>query len=83
MSLTRIVFGSNAVITGDITQIDLPRGQKSGLKEAQEVLGNVQGIDFIHFSKKDVVRHKLVQMIVEAYEQHTKKTDEEDLTNKQ
>lgn len=76
MFLTRIGFGSKAVVTGDITQIDLPRGQKSGLKEAQEVLGNVEGIDFIHFSKRDVVRHRLVQMIVEAYELHTKKTDE-------
>ena len=76
MFLTRIGFGSKAVVTGDITQIDLPRGQKSGLKEAQEVLGNVSGIEFIHFSKKDVVRHKLVQMIVEAYEQHTKKSEE-------
>ena len=78
MFLTRIGFGSKAVVTGDITQIDLPRGQKSGLKEAQQVLGNVQGIDFIHFSKKDVVRHKLVQMIVEAYEQHTQNNGEND-----
>lgn len=76
MFLTRIGFGSKAVVTGDITQIDLPRGQKSGLKEAQEVLGEVSGIEFIHFTKKDVVRHKLVQMIVEAYEQHTQKPDE-------
>jgi phosphate starvation-inducible protein PhoH and related proteins len=77
MFLTRIGFGSKAVVTGDITQIDLPRGQKSGLKEAQEVLGEVNGIDFIHFTKKDVVRHKLVQMIVEAYEEHSKQRDEE------
>jgi phosphate starvation-inducible PhoH-like protein len=77
MFLTRIGFGSKAVVTGDITQIDLPRGQKSGLKEAQEILGKVEGIDFIHFSKKDVVRHKLVQLIVEAYEEHSKPRDEE------
>ena len=77
MFLTRIGFGSKAVVTGDITQIDLPRGQRSGLKEAQEVLGNVEGIDFIHFSKRDVVRHRLVQMIVEAYEEHTKQQTEE------
>ena len=82
MFLTRIGFGSKAVVTGDITQIDLPRGQRSGLKEAQEVLDNVTGIDFVHFSKKDVVRHKLVQMIVEAYEEHTKQqTDERESRN--
>jgi phosphate starvation-inducible PhoH-like protein len=82
MFLTRIGFGSKAVVTGDITQIDLPRGQRSGLKEAQEVLGNVEGIDFIHFSKRDVVRHRLVQMIVEAYEEHTKQqTDERESRN--
>lgn len=82
MFLTRIGFGSKAVVTGDITQIDLPRGQRSGLKEAQEVLGNVTGIDFVHFSKRDVVRHKLVQMIVEAYEEHTKQqTDERESRN--
>jgi phosphate starvation-inducible PhoH-like protein len=72
MFLTRIGFGSKAVVTGDITQIDLPKGQKSGLKEAQEVLGNLEGIEFVRFGKKDVVRHKLVQMIVEAYEEHSK-----------
>ncbi|MEP6925850.1 MAG: PhoH family protein [Pyrinomonadaceae bacterium] len=77
MFLTRIGFGSKVVVTGDITQIDLPRGQKSGLKEAQEVLGNVETIEFIHFSKKDVVRHKLVQMIVEAYEEHSNKLNDE------
>lgn len=83
MFLTRIGFGSKAVVTGDITQIDLPRGQKSGLKEAQEVLGNVETIEFINFGKKDVVRHKLVQMIVEAYEEHSKpKDDERDDKNK-
>jgi len=71
MFLTRIGFGSKAVVTGDITQIDLPRGQKSGLRHAQEILSNLEGIEFIRFSDKDVVRHKLVQMIVKAYEQHT------------
>ena len=76
MFLTRIGFGSKAVVTGDITQIDLPRGQKSGLRQAQEILSNLEGIEFIRFSDKDVVRHKLVQMIVKAYEQHTdKQTD--------
>ena len=76
MFLTRIGFGSKAVVTGDITQIDLPRGQKSGLKEAQEVLQNVPNIDFINFGKKDVVRHKLVQLIVEAYEDYQQRDDE-------
>lgn len=70
MFLTRIGFGSKAVVTGDITQIDLPRGQKSGLKEAERVLKDIDMIDFVYFSEKDVVRHKLVQMIVKAYEEH-------------
>jgi phosphate starvation-inducible protein PhoH and related proteins len=82
MFLTRIGFGSKAVVTGDITQIDLPRGQRSGLKEAQEVLGNVSGIEFVHFTKKDVVRHKLVQMIVEAYEEHNKQINEDEAEKK-
>lgn len=68
MFLTRIGFGSKAVITGDHTQIDLPRGTHSGLKHAMEVLDNVEGIGFTHFSAKDVVRHALVQRIVEAYD---------------
>ncbi len=76
MFLTRIGFGSKAVVTGDITQIDLPRGQKSGLRQAQEILNNLEGIEFIRFSDKDVVRHKLVQLIVKAYEQHTDKQNE-------
>jgi len=67
MFLTRIGFGSTAVITGDPTQIDLPRGQASGLKHAVEVLSQVSGISFIHFDSKDVVRHPIVQRIVEAY----------------
>jgi phosphate starvation-inducible PhoH-like protein len=71
MFLTRIGFGSKAVVTGDKTQIDLPRGQKSGLKEAEAILANLEGIEFIHFNDRDVVRHKLVQMIVRAYEAHT------------
>lgn len=70
MFLTRLGFGSSAVITGDITQIDLPRQQKSGLKQAVEILEGVKGISFNWFSGRDVVRHKLVQRIVEAYEYH-------------
>jgi len=72
MFLTRIGFGSKAVITGDVTQIDLPRGHKSGLIEAAVVLKRVRGIAFTHFQSTDVVRHPLVQRIVNAYERHTK-----------
>jgi phosphate starvation-inducible PhoH-like protein len=68
MFLTRIGFGSRAVVTGDITQIDLPNKQESGLKNAIRILGKVRDIGFTHFSPKDVVRHPLVQRIVEAYE---------------
>jgi phosphate starvation-inducible PhoH-like protein len=68
MFLTRIGFGSRAVVTGDITQIDLPNGQLSGLKNATDVLANVEGVSFTLFSRKDVVRHHLVQRIVKAYE---------------
>jgi phosphate starvation-inducible PhoH-like protein len=75
MFLTRIGFGSKAVITGDVTQIDLPTGKRSGLVEAERVLAGIEGIDFVYFSDKDVVRHKLVQMIIKAYETHTKKSE--------
>jgi phosphate starvation-inducible PhoH-like protein len=68
MFLTRLGFGSKAVITGDVTQIDLPTGRTSGLVEAMKVIGHVSGISFIHFDEKDVVRHALVQQIVKAYE---------------
>jgi phosphate starvation-inducible protein PhoH and related proteins len=68
MFLTRLGFGSKAVITGDVTQIDLPTGRTSGLMEAMKVVGNVEGIAFVHFDDKDVVRHALVQQIVKAYE---------------
>lgn len=76
MFLTRLGFGSTAVITGDISQIDLPRGVRSGLRHAQEVLREVNGISFTHFDARDVVRHPLVQSIIEAYEIHGKKEDE-------
>jgi phosphate starvation-inducible PhoH-like protein len=75
MFLTRIGFGSKAVITGDVTQVDLPAGKRSGLIEAERVLSNLEGIDFVYFTDKDVVRHKLVQMIIRAYEDHTKKAN--------
>jgi phosphate starvation-inducible protein PhoH and related proteins len=70
MFLTRLGFGSKAVITGDITQIDLPTGRTSGLVEAMKVVGRIEGIAFIHFDDKDVVRHQLVQQIVKAYESY-------------
>ena len=68
MLLTRIGFGSTAVVTGDLTQVDLPRGQKSGLREAREVLEGIEGVSFTVFRQTDVVRHALVQRIVGAYE---------------
>jgi phosphate starvation-inducible PhoH-like protein len=68
MFLTRLGFGAKAVITGDITQIDLPSGRTSGLIEAMKVVGGIEGIEFIRFDERDVVRHKLVQQIVKAYE---------------
>ncbi len=68
MFLTRIGFGSHAVVTGDITQIDLPAGQQSGLKNAAQILSDVEGVGFTFFTPGDVVRHELVQRIVEAYE---------------
>jgi phosphate starvation-inducible PhoH-like protein len=68
MFLTRLGFGSKAVITGDITQIDLPAGRTSGLVEAIRVVGGIEGIAFVHFDERDVVRHRLVQQIVKAYE---------------
>ena len=68
MFLTRIGFNSKAVITGDITQIDLPSHKTSGLIQAKEILAGIPGIEFVFFSKMDVVRHKLVQNIIQAYE---------------
>jgi phosphate starvation-inducible PhoH-like protein len=73
MFLTRIGFGSKTVITGDITQIDLAKGQKSGLIEAKKILSKVKGIAFTHFLSEDVVRHPLVQKIINAYETFEKK----------
>ncbi|HEV8168158.1 MAG TPA: PhoH family protein [Pyrinomonadaceae bacterium] len=74
MFLTRIGFGSKAVITGDVTQVDLPTGKRSGLIEAERILSHLDGIEFVYFTDKDVVRHKLVQMIIRAYEEQTKRT---------
>ncbi|MFZ5989011.1 MAG: PhoH family protein [Bacillota bacterium] len=75
MFLTRIGFGSKAVITGDITQIDLPGDKKSGLKEVMKVLKDIKGISFVHLSDRDVVRHELVQKIIQAYERFDKARD--------
>jgi phosphate starvation-inducible PhoH-like protein len=74
MFLTRLGFGSKIVVTGDVTQVDLPREQASGLIQVQEILSGVDGISFVHFGHEDVVRHKLVQRIVEAYKQHAEQT---------
>src|SRR5213595_1371641 len=74
MFLTRLGFGSKVVVTGDITQVDLPREQASGLIQVQDILASVDGIAFIRFGHQDVVRHKLVQRIVEAYKLHTEET---------
>ena len=68
MFLTRMGFSSKIVVTGDITQIDLPRDKKSGLKDAESVLKNIEGVEFMYLSEKDVVRHVLVQRIIKAYE---------------
>jgi phosphate starvation-inducible PhoH-like protein len=72
MFLTRLGFGSKAVVTGDVTQVDLPEGKKSGLREARQILANVDGIKFFEFSDRDVVRHPLVQKIVVAYDRAEK-----------
>jgi phosphate starvation-inducible PhoH-like protein len=74
MFLTRLGFGSKVVVTGDITQVDLPREQASGLIQVQDVLAAIDGIAFVHFGHEDVVRHKLVQRIVEAYKRHSEET---------
>lgn len=76
MFLTRLGFGSKAIITGDITQIDLPRGIQSGLKQVLSIIDGVEGIGITYFDSKDVVRHPLVQKIIHAYEQHDKKQHE-------
>jgi phosphate starvation-inducible PhoH-like protein len=77
MFLTRLGFGSKVVVTGDITQIDLPREQASGLIQVQSILESIDGIAFVHFNHQDVVRHKLVQRIVEAYKRHSEETGTE------
>lgn len=68
MFLTRLGFGSKMVITGDVTQIDLPRGKKSGLIEAKAILSGIEELGFVYFAEQDVVRHSLVQKIIVAYD---------------
>lgn len=70
MFLTRMGFGSKVIVTGDVTQIDLPSGKISGLSKAENILKDIKGIDFVYLTKEDVVRHKLVQRIIEAYEDY-------------
>jgi phosphate starvation-inducible protein PhoH and related proteins len=74
MFLTRLGFGSKVVVTGDVTQVDLPREQASGLIHVREILGPIEGIEFVEFGNQDVVRHMLVQRIVEAYKRHAEET---------
>ena len=77
MFVTRLGFNSKAVITGDVTQIDLPNARRSGLLEAAEVLKNVEGLTFAYFDDTDVVRHQLVQRIIRAYDEHKAKAAEQ------
>jgi phosphate starvation-inducible PhoH-like protein len=70
MFLTRLGFGSRAVVNGDITQVDLPPGQRSGLIVVEEILQEIEGLEFVHLGARDVVRHKIVQDIVEAYRRY-------------
>lgn len=76
MYLTRLGYNSKTVITGDITQIDLPRDKNSGLVEAEKILSRVEGVGVIYFTRQDVVRHKLVKDIIQAYDQHERRTEE-------
>lgn len=77
MFLTRMGNNTKMIITGDCSQVDLPRGVRSGLSEALEILDGVKGIGFIHMDKKDIVRHKLVSRIVDAYDKHTKQSEQQ------
>src|SRR6266513_207361 len=79
MFVTRLGFNSKAVITGDVTQIDLPNARRSGLLEAVDILKNVQGLSFVYFDESDVVRHHLVQRIIRAYDEHKTKVAEEQM----
>jgi phosphate starvation-inducible PhoH-like protein len=80
MFVTRLGFNSKAVITGDVTQIDLPNARRSGLLEAVDILKNVQGLTFVYFDEGDVVRHHLVQRIIRAYDEHKNRLAEGQLS---
>ena len=75
MYLTRLGYNSKTVITGDVTQIDLPQGKNSGLVEAERILSSVEGVGVIYFTGRDVVRHKLVKDIIRAYDRHERRTE--------
>jgi phosphate starvation-inducible PhoH-like protein len=79
MFVTRLGFNSKAVITGDVTQIDLPNARRSGLLEAIDILKDVQGLSFVYFDESDVVRHHLVQRIIRAYDEHKTKAEAQQL----
>ena len=79
MFVTRLGFNSKAVITGDVTQIDLPSARRSGLLEAIDILKNVNGLSFVYFDQGDVVRHHLVQRIIQAYDEHKEKLAQEQI----
>jgi len=80
MFVTRLGFNSKAVITGDVTQIDLPNARRSGLIEAVDILQKVNGLAFVHFDESDVVRHHLVQRIIRAYDEHKTRLAEQQLS---
>jgi phosphate starvation-inducible PhoH-like protein len=80
MFVTRLGFNSKAVITGDVTQIDLPTARRSGLIEAVDILQGVNGLAFVHFDESDVVRHHLVQRIIRAYDEHKTRLAEQQLS---
>jgi len=80
MFVTRLGFNSKAVITGDVTQIDLPNARRSGLIEAVDILQGVNGLAFVHFDESDVVRHHLVQRIIRAYDEHKTRLAEQQLS---
>ena len=83
MFLTRIGFGSRAIVTGDITQIDLPTGKSSGLKEAERVLKNIEDLEFCYLTEKDVVRHPLVQRIIKAYAKYDSEREKKNAANRE
>ncbi len=80
MFVTRLGFNSKAVITGDVTQIDLPNARRSGLLEVVDVLKSVEGLTFVYFDESDVVRHHLVQRIIRAYDEHKNRVAEQQLS---